>query len=304
VQIASGSEPTLVVYGGTIIPYDLKLIINKDLHDIIRPQWIYDCISEGKRVKLTRKYFFHTTTDRKLDRDYHDKDEIEGDVAEPSTVAGAPEPGRSESKTPEAQEEAAEEDSEMSEWFKVSEDPQSSRTKGKPEAESETDPDSDYDELELRADNSDAEDDWTEVKATDAGDIEMTEGSSEHENVKMGEDSAMEYDQEKIFKHLCFYLDTPENARKHGMEVKSKHADKISSSFADVEDLITANGGQIVDLDEPKLTHIVLDKRDTSRRKDLMKRTAKPKHRNLVLSDFIHACVDEETLLDEEGFAP
>lgn len=55
----------------------------------------------------------------------------------------------------------------------------------------------------------------------------------------MGEsDTAMEYDQDRIFKHLyvllslidknslrfprCFYLDSPKNARKNGMAVKAK----------------------------------------------------------------------------------
>lgn len=31
----------------------------------------------------------------------------------------------------------------------------------------------------------------------------------------------------------------------------------------------------MVDLDNPKLTHVVLDKRDTSRRKELIKLTSK-----------------------------
>lgn len=83
--------------------------------------------------------------------------------------------------------------------------------------------------------------------------------------------------------------------------------------------IIIENGGKIVDLDEPKLTHIVLDKRDDSRRLELMKRTAKsvyslplknnpymcchfrPKRRHLVISDFLQACLDEGTLLDEDG---
>jgi len=88
------------------------------------------------------------------------------------------------------------------------------------------------------------------------------------------------------------------------MDVKSKHADQIARSFADIEDIIFANGGRVVDLDDPKLTHVIVDKRDSSRRKELAKRTAKPKRRNLVISDYIHACVDEGTLLDEEGFVP
>lgn len=72
-------------------------------------------------------------------------------------------------------------------------------------------------------------------------------------------------------------------------------------SFKGIEESIVSEGGKIVDLDEPKLTHIVLDKRDVSRRKELMKRTSKPKRRNLVLSDFVQACIEESSLLDEEG---
>ena len=89
-------------------------------------------------------------------------------------------------------------------------------------------------------------------------------------------------------------------------------------SLAQMAKLIEDNGGKIVDLDDGKLTHIVLDKRDDSRRRELMKRTSKyvdmhirflavlkricrPKHRNLVLSDFIEACIEENTLLNEAG---
>jgi DNA ligase-4 len=46
-------------------------------------------------------------------------------------------------------------------------------------------------------------------------------------------------------------------------------------SFVDLSKVITDNGGKIVDLDESKLTHIIIDKRDDSRRLELMKRTSK-----------------------------
>jgi hypothetical protein len=89
-------------------------------------------------------------------------------------------------------------------------------------------------------------------------------------------------------------------------------------SLARIAKLIEDNGGKIVDLDNGKLTHLVLDKRDDTRRRELMKRTSKyvhmhfrflavlkricrPKHRNLVLSDFIEACIEENTLLNEAG---
>jgi DNA ligase-4 len=92
-------------------------------------------------------------------------------------------------------------------------------------------------------------------------------------------------------------------------------------SMAEVAEAIEKNGGRLADLDDPKLTHVVVDKRDDSRRVELMKRTSKlvvrglcasfmlifsvrdnrPKRRHLVIAEFIQACLDEETLLDEDG---
>ena len=46
-------------------------------------------------------------------------------------------------------------------------------------------------------------------------------------------------------------------------------------SFQGLSKIIEENGGRIVDVDEPKLTHIVIDKRDDSRRLDLIKLTSK-----------------------------
>lgn len=46
----------------------------------------------------------------------------------------------------------------------------------------------------------------------------------------MGEEDANEFDPEKIFRHLCFYLDSPANAERHGMDVKLKHKEQIAAS--------------------------------------------------------------------------
>lgn len=71
----------------------------------------------------------------------------------------------------------------------------------------------------------------------------------------MGEnDSAMEYDENLIFTHLyahvpfdntlisssarCFYLDTPDNARKNDMAAKSKHEATIIKQY----DLLFSGG--------------------------------------------------------------
>lgn len=46
--------------------------------------------------------------------------------------------------------------------------------------------------------------------------------------------------------------------------------------------LISENGGRVTDLEDPKLTHVVLDKRDDSRRRELMQRTSKYVHMALA----------------------
>jgi len=191
----------------------------------------------------------------------------------------------------------------MQEWFSTRADENADEVTKK-DNDSETESESDCDEARVEDDDDMALDEIQRENLTEgAQDSEMADAS--REDAKMGEsEEAMEYDQDKIFRHLCFYLDTPQNAQKNGMVSKSKHAPHIETSFENLDDILVKNGGRIVDLDDPKLTHIVIDKRDTSRRKDLIKKTSAPKHRRLVLSDFVHACIEENTLLDEDGFAP
>jgi len=117
----------------------------------------------------------------------------------------------------------------------------------------------------------------------------------------------MEYDQDHIFKHLFFYLDSPENAVRHEMASKKKQEQKqeINQSFSELKSLIVKHGGRVVDLNDPTLTHIVFDKRDTTRRLELIKRErSRPKQRRFIVSDFFEACLDEATLLNEEDFVP
>jgi len=124
-------------------------------------------------------------------------------------------------------------------------------------------------------------------------------------DVQMGEtDTVMEYDENLIFKHLCFYLDMPSNARKNDMEAKSKHEETINKNFAEISSIITENGGKIVDLNESKLTHVVVDRLDATRRVKLIERTSQPKRRRLVVTEWIRDSLDEGTLLDEEEYVP
>jgi len=303
-QVAKNQPGLLVVYGGSTTPYDIKLIMNKGVFDIIRPQWLFDSVANKEVVPMSKKYFFHATAERMESEEYNNED---GDVELGDRPPEEITPRLSTSSSIHADGDASgsrEEDSEMQEWLQIG---PSSNAAGNAsdDAESVTDPD------------SGDEDNWFSVEAPQPGGAEgegmqLDTGIDEYERVsveearqaKMGEDSAMEYDQEKIFRHLYFYLDTPHNARNNGMSATSKHEVVITKSFERIAKLIEENGGRVADLDDAKLTHVVLDKRDDSRRRELMKRTSEPKHRNLVLSDFIEACIEEGTLLNEDDFMP
>ncbi|KAF8963440.1 DNA ligase 4 [Flammula alnicola] len=318
-QIATNQPELFVVYGGTVTPYDLKLLIDKGAVDIIKPNWIVDSIEEGERLPMRKKYFFHATNSRMVTDDYDlGGEEDETTAAEPASAEASTSAKANEDAdmtppekeiVPKVEEDEAM-DPALAEWFKVED------KRAGPSAENDVDEDSVTEADSENADVAEPEeevdlDDWFEVKTDNvekASTSTKAAGKQPEEDgdLKMGEsESAMEYDQEHIFKHLCFYLDSPENAAKNGMNVKtSKHEKDINKNFAEITKFITANGGKIVDLDEPKLTHVVVDKRDESRRFELIKRTSKPKRRHLVISEYIQACLDEETLLDEDEFVP
>ncbi|KAH9962641.1 ATP-dependent DNA ligase [Russula dissimulans] len=293
-QVAKNQPGLLVVYGGRTTPYDIKLIMNKGVFDIIRPQWLFDSVAKDELVPLSKKYFFHATAERMESDEYNDEDD--DDLERRSPEATVSRMSVSPSIHADAEESGSkEEDSEMGDWLRI--EPGSKATENpEDDVDSVTNPDSDN------------EDNWFSIEAPREGNVDAAGGElntdhDEYERVnvegarhaQMGEDSAMEYDQERIFRHIHFYLDTPDNARNNGMSATSRHEDAITKSFERIAKLIQDNGGQIAELEDPKLTHVVLDKRDDSRRRELMKRTSKPKHRNLILSDFVEACIEENT---------
>ncbi|KAG5353805.1 hypothetical protein C0989_001922 [Termitomyces sp. Mn162] len=323
-QIATSQVNLFVVYGGKVTrmhflrnqdvasidsayivsAYDLKLLINKGIYDVIKPEWVTDSVENQALAPFFKRYFFHAKTERVEADDFEDAgmDEVENEDKSSSPTPQANE----ESPVPsvkEEQEDAVKEDqpddTDLADWFKVD------NTKQEEDIQYESFTDADSDNADV-ADEDDDFDDWFNIKKSSTESTSTEPGSSQASsfvNVTMGEtEDAMEYDQEKILKHLCFYLDSPENAQKNGFSIKSKKEAELNKSFAELSAKIIENGGKIVALSEPKLTHIIIDKRDDSRRLELMKRT--PKRRHLVVSEFIQACLEEETLLDEEDFVP
>ncbi|KAJ7623294.1 DNA ligase 4 [Roridomyces roridus] len=311
-SVARKQSPPLVVYGGTKRSLEIKNLIDKGIYDIIKPQWIKDSIALGQPAPFHKKYFFHATQVRIDDREYNEdedeemqlfKDE-EMNVDQDEKMNVDKEAGPSGSKFNDEEEDrrqaqikAEDLDPTIADWFKVDED---DKNEVVPIAPPDSDTENDSDNADV-ANEDDDEDDWMQVK---------NEAEPEEEPVeviRMGEtETAMEYDQASDFHapvHFrCFYLDSPSNARKNGMDIKAKKPDAIQASFDEISKLITENGGKVVDLNEPKLTHIIIDTRDESRRVQLGKRTEKPKRRHLVISEFIQACLDEGTLLNEEEF--
>lgn len=308
VQVVTSKQPITVVYGGTTTPYDIKLLIDKDSVDIIRPQWITDCIHQGELVPLKKKYFFHATLASQESNDYHQLDDDEDQEMTDGTVeehASLQIPITPEGFEPKL-EETEDTDPELADWFQV--DPKPAVPEDS-ETEDESDADSNNDDV--KEEDADA-DEWFQVPEVPRSpavkpldDNSSTTLHSQPQDMAMGEDDqAREYDTTAIFRHLYFYLDTPDNARRNGMPVKTKYEQEISTTFDQVSRSIRENGGEIAALDDPKLTHVVVDKRDDSRRLTLMQRTSRPKRRRLVISDYVPACLEEESLLDEEDFAP
>ncbi|KAI0642168.1 ATP dependent DNA ligase domain-containing protein [Trametes meyenii] len=316
-QVARSDPNMLVVYGGQTIPYDVKLIINKGVCDIIRPQWILDCVAKGELVPLNKGYFFHATEARKETRDYKLEDdsdtepEDEPEDTPPSPSASAPRTEKSNSPPVGSPHSQSREDVDpaLAEWFDVGAKPRESASQSGSETESETEledePDSENEDVAAEPEVGFSDDeDWEQAKR-EADPSKPSDNGNTVSEVRMGEDdNAMEYDDKHVFKHLRFYLDSPANARKHGMTVGSKWEAESENRFNEVAKLLADHGGRVVGLDDPKLTHIVLDKRDIGRRRELITRTAEPKRRHLVITEWVDLCVEEETLLDEDGFNP
>ena len=80
-----------------ILAYDLQLLINKGIFDIVKPQWIHDSVEKGSRVPLSKRfdcvfvfysrrfdrfhrYFYHATAERLYSADYIAEGEEDEDI--------------------------------------------------------------------------------------------------------------------------------------------------------------------------------------------------------------------------------
>lgn len=163
----------------------------------------------------------------------------------------------------------------------------------------------------LRAIYQDEEDEENDSHESDVGVdgdgyrlVPLNELNDKEEGFMGESPEAMHYDEDRIFYHLAFYIDTPENAAVNGLESSSPSLN-AQERLAKIEKLLVEKGGRAVkSISDPKLTHIIMDDEDSGRYVELTRKTALPKRKHIVTPKWVEDCVDEETLLDEDLYKP
>jgi DNA ligase 4 len=117
------------------------MIIDKGIHDIIRPQWVFDSIANNALAPMTRKYFFHATASRMESEEFNDEDDdlerlsSEGEAATRMSVSP-------DIQVDDQVPQFKEEDSEVQDWLQIGPSTKTAENDDEVGADSATDPDS------------------------------------------------------------------------------------------------------------------------------------------------------------------
>ncbi|KLT43549.1 ATP-dependent DNA ligase [Cutaneotrichosporon oleaginosum] len=153
------------------------------------------------------------------------------------------------------------------------------------------------------ADSDEETEDERQVLRENDEDEEVYDDDDGEEYQPMG-NGADDYDEDLIFTHLVFYMDTAANAARNGL-AKSSPPEEATQRLVEAEEKLRAHGGRVTDdVDDPALTHIIIDDDDSRRYVELMRRTAKPKLKHIVLPSWVDESLDEDTLMDEDSHKP
>ncbi|KAG8833158.1 DNA ligase (ATP) [Serendipita sp. 399] len=261
-------NPDVIVFGGRNTPPDVKAIINEDKHDILYPQWVIDCVKRKELMSTRSKYLRHKSSTHMSDTDTEDTDS-EGEAAQADNEQS--EQTNALSTMQDTTQTSVLEDLESrphSDWIKL--EPDDMVDLGRPILELSEDDATDHEE-------PDEEGEWVNILGQRSNSNANNSTSQTGDSPKMGEDDeSMELDQEMFFKHSVFYLDSPSNARMNGMLVKTTKEAKLTKRFEEIEESIAKYGGRVTsNVQEPKLTHVILDNDDLSRRKTIFGLTSK-----------------------------
>ncbi|KAG8950113.1 DNA ligase (ATP) [Tulasnella sp. 424] len=261
--VTARTGDVIFIYGGTTITPAINKIIKNDEYDIFKPQWILDCVEAAALLHPTEKYYFHATTASRARDDFADDDDepASGDEREeeeedtktkpePSSSTSASRKRASSPADTETESEDEGLDPEVAKWTKITKgqepgDETKRRLREIPDEAQDSDAQDSADDRKpalgdvTESEESDAELDGWKKSEMDVNPIEDESTADkdwvELDDEQMGESSHdMEYDESKLFRHLCFYLDTPENAQKAGMAVKASPAVQatIASEYA------------------------------------------------------------------------
>ncbi|WVQ80875.1 hypothetical protein IAT38_002982 [Cryptococcus sp. DSM 104549] len=291
---------------------------------VIKPEWVFESIKREEALPLIKDLLVYASEETTNDKDYTKTlDELD----RPSIAEEEEEEAEEDDEDEEDDKERQSADDEKkqraeAEEKKRAEEEEKRKTAGQLKIETEWELRGSNAPSESSVDTSqrlEIEDSDTDVEndADDqAGDSDDDEPEDHHRlwSVRgvdhtpeegMGDDpAAMKYDEEKIFTHLVFYIDTSENAHENGLQT-SEQTGEVTSSLAQAEALLTNYGGRITtNVDDKKLTHIIMDNDDSTRYAELSRRTAKPKRKHIVTPSWVKSCVDEDTLMQEDDHKP
>ncbi|PRQ77013.1 ATP dependent DNA ligase domain-domain containing protein [Rhodotorula toruloides] len=123
-----------------------------------------------------------------------------------------------------------------------------------------------------------------------------------------GADDQKAFDPDRPLAPFVAYFDTRAGAEKNDLP-SSKASDRVQtvadSQLAKAKTAFEEAGGIATDdLHNPKLTHIIITKLVPDRYKELINRTAEPRYRRIVTTEWIDACIEEEGPMDEDDFKP
>ncbi|WWC66828.1 uncharacterized protein I206_100735 [Kwoniella pini CBS 10737] len=325
------SQAQLSDLSATVISPDeknplVRAQIRKGL-SVVKPEWIFASIERGHSIPLIKELLVFASEEVESSRNYNktleemdhislvrDRGEAEGDSEGELQEDDEPLEGHYEDEDGSIEDhEANKTDQQVKmeeEWGLHRERspislPSTSRGNSRAASFDQSDTD---DEREFEIKEEEEEDDDSHDSEPDAANgfrLLPVRGIDTADSDGMGEDEeAMKYDEDKIFTHLVFYMDTLENADRNGLESSSPAAE-ASKRLQEAENILRENGGKITDdLQDKKLTHIIMDNEDSGRYAEIVRKTALPKRKHIVLPSWVIECIDEETLMNEDGHKP
>ncbi|GAA5899174.1 hypothetical protein JCM5296_000357 [Sporobolomyces johnsonii] len=270
--------------------------------DVLKPAWITESIEKGRRLPLYKRLVTHPTPATEASLAYNaleagEDDEMDEEKDEEKEVRmdSSPEPGASSTQ----------------QYRKANISEHDPDSEGEPDTERDSDDDDDDAGgagWDLDRSASLEQDKPSIVGGISRVRLDTETLPEEQPSMDTGGEEWKEWDPERIFKPCVAYFDTEENASTNKLaasEVSSVVQDAADEELLTAKKAFAAAGGHPTDdLLNKSLTHIIVTRKVMDRYKELISRTKVPAPRRIVLLDWIHQSLAEDTLLDENMYKP